>query len=297
MNLNSFSYVIEVERCGSINRAAQNLYVSQSNLSSAIKVLEDEIGYHIFTRTSKGIETTLEGNMFIQSAKAIMVEVNKIYNVPNDISPSSDISISSTWSAQLLKMFIAFKSKNKIEAQDYYKETGLKQNFQDVQENQYRLSIFYCFHSRLEYHRKEAQKINLTTDVLVENIPVVVLLSSKHPLAKKEYVDLEDIYEYPLALFEDFEEADWINILKTPPNQRILYLFDRGAIVDTLQQGDFVSVIKKGAIARPSDQECVELPIRNLQDSLDIVLLRHKYYSVNNREKEFLQFLKKNYRA
>lgn len=46
-------------------------------------------------------------------------------------------------------------------------------------------------------------------------------------------------------------------------------------------------------IARSSDQECVELPIRNLQDSLDIVLLRHKYYSANNREKEFLQFLKK----
>lgn len=295
MNLNSFSYVIEVERCGSINRAAQNLYVSQSNLSSTIKTLEDEIGYHIFTRTSKGIETTLEGNLFIQSAKAIMVEVNKIYNVPTSIRPNSDISISSTWSAKLLKMFIAFKAKNKIEAQDSYKETGLRQNFQDVQENQYRLSIFYCFHSRLEHHQKEAQKINLTTDVLVEHIPAVALVSAKHPLAKREYVDLEDIYEYPLALFEDFEEEDWIKILKTPSNQRILYLFDRGAIVDTLQQGDFISVIKKGAIARTHEQECVELPIRNLKDSLDIVLLKHKYYLLNSREREFIQFIKKNF--
>lgn len=294
MNLNSFSYVIEVERCGSINRAAQNLYVSQSNLSSAIKMLEDEIGYNIFTRTSKGIETTLEGKLFIQSAKAIIVEVNKIYNVPTSICPKSDISISSTWSAQLLKMFIDFKSKNRIEAKDSYKETGLKQNFQDVQENQYRLSIFYCFHSRLEYHQKEAQKINLTTDVLVEHIPAVALLSEKHPLAKKEKLYLEDIYEYPLALFEDFEDADWINILKTPKNQRILYLFDRGAIVDTLLQGDFISVIKKGAIARPNEQECVELPIANLKDSLDIVLLKHKYYSLNSREKEFIHYLKKN---
>lgn len=67
--------------------------------------------------------------------------------------------------------------------------------------------------------------------------------------------------------------------------------------MDTLQQGDFISVIKKGAIARPNEQECVELPIRNLKDSLDIVLLKHKYYSLNAREKEFIQFLEKNYRA
>ena len=48
MNLNSFVYVAEVERCGSINRAAQNLYTSQSNLSTALKALEDELGYPIF---------------------------------------------------------------------------------------------------------------------------------------------------------------------------------------------------------------------------------------------------------
>ena len=40
MNLNSFLYVAEIERCGSINRAAQNLYTSQSNLSTALKSLD-----------------------------------------------------------------------------------------------------------------------------------------------------------------------------------------------------------------------------------------------------------------
>ena len=47
MNLNSFLYVAEIERCGSINRAAQNLYTSQSNLSTALKSLEEELGYSV----------------------------------------------------------------------------------------------------------------------------------------------------------------------------------------------------------------------------------------------------------
>lgn len=71
MNLNSFIYAIEIERCGSINRAAQNLYLSQSNLSSCIKSLEEELGYKIFNRTSKGIAPTPEGYLFLQAAKAI----------------------------------------------------------------------------------------------------------------------------------------------------------------------------------------------------------------------------------
>ena len=65
MNLNSLIYAIEIERCGSINRAAQNLYLSQSNLSSSIKALEEEVGYKIFIRTSKGIAPTPEGYLFL----------------------------------------------------------------------------------------------------------------------------------------------------------------------------------------------------------------------------------------
>lgn len=40
--------------CGSASRAAKNLFLSQPNLSSAIKNLEQELGFPIFERTSAG---------------------------------------------------------------------------------------------------------------------------------------------------------------------------------------------------------------------------------------------------
>lgn len=50
MDIKMMEYVVEIERCGSINKAAKNLYLSQPNLSNALKNLESELGYTLFVR-------------------------------------------------------------------------------------------------------------------------------------------------------------------------------------------------------------------------------------------------------
>lgn len=47
MNTLLFKYAVEIEKSGSITKAAQNLYMAQPNLSKAIKDLEAELGYEI----------------------------------------------------------------------------------------------------------------------------------------------------------------------------------------------------------------------------------------------------------
>ena len=54
MNFRQLEYVVEVNRCGSINRAAQALFISQPALSSAIRELESELGFPVFVRSSRG---------------------------------------------------------------------------------------------------------------------------------------------------------------------------------------------------------------------------------------------------
>ena len=54
MTLQQLRYLIAIAEYGSINAAAQNLYASQSNLSTAIKELEQELGISIFTRSNRG---------------------------------------------------------------------------------------------------------------------------------------------------------------------------------------------------------------------------------------------------
>lgn len=78
MQLQQLKYVLEVEQTGSMNKAAQNLFVSQPNLSSAIRKLEEELNVHIFKRTNRGTEVTDEGKLLVQYAKSILGQVEQL---------------------------------------------------------------------------------------------------------------------------------------------------------------------------------------------------------------------------
>ena len=69
MTLQQLRYVLAIADAGSMNRAAEQLYISQPSLSGAIKELETEIGISIFLRTSRGVVLTSEGEDFLMNAR------------------------------------------------------------------------------------------------------------------------------------------------------------------------------------------------------------------------------------
>ena len=72
MNVLHMKYAVEIANAGSINKASEQLFIAQPNLSRAIKELESDLGITIFERSSKGIKTTPEGEEFIGYAKTIL---------------------------------------------------------------------------------------------------------------------------------------------------------------------------------------------------------------------------------
>ena len=70
MTLLQMSYILEVDRCGSMNRAAQNLFLSQSALSAAIAEVERELGVTVFLRTNRGVTLTEEGRELVAQIAA-----------------------------------------------------------------------------------------------------------------------------------------------------------------------------------------------------------------------------------
>ena len=61
MNLSYLKYAVEVEKTGSITKAAQNFYMNQPHLSKIIRELERDLGCPIFDRTSRGMVPTGAG--------------------------------------------------------------------------------------------------------------------------------------------------------------------------------------------------------------------------------------------
>lgn len=71
MTIQQLQYLLEVYRTGSISRAAKNLYVAQSSVSSSISGLESELGFEIFSRSRQGVHPTTQGLRILEQASRI----------------------------------------------------------------------------------------------------------------------------------------------------------------------------------------------------------------------------------
>ena len=78
MNTQHLQYIIEIERTRSISQAAENLFIGQPNLSRILHEMEANLGFKIFERTSKGVRSTERGAIFLQHAKSIIRELERI---------------------------------------------------------------------------------------------------------------------------------------------------------------------------------------------------------------------------
>lgn len=62
-NYEHYKVFYKIAQCGSISKAAEQLFVSQPAVSLAIRQLENQTGVKLFFRTQKGVTLTVEGEM------------------------------------------------------------------------------------------------------------------------------------------------------------------------------------------------------------------------------------------
>ena len=190
---------LEIGRCGSVSKAASNLFMAQPNASSSLALLEQEIGYQIFERTYKGMRVTKQGEAFLQYAHAIERNMKKIYMISEE-GTRVRLSVATyayPFSERAFTKFCtnyidtAHSLNCKLRRIGTVKE-GIELLDQDLAD----VSVITCRQELYGQFEKEFQKEGLHSEVLAYTT-LHVVLPEKHPLAKKETVDLEDYVGYP----------------------------------------------------------------------------------------------------
>lgn len=74
-------YFVAVAEQGSVTRAAQNLSISQSSVTEAIKELEGDLGVELFERHPRGLSITYNGHQFLRHATKILATVSDARHV------------------------------------------------------------------------------------------------------------------------------------------------------------------------------------------------------------------------
>lgn len=107
MQLQQLRYVLEIDRTKSISKAAENLFLTQPNLSSAVSDLEKKLGIKLFTRTNRGVCTTDEGLIFISYARTIVDQMTNLERMYEDYSKNT-ATLRYAWSAATAYIPCAF---------------------------------------------------------------------------------------------------------------------------------------------------------------------------------------------
>lgn len=69
INLELYRVFYIAAKCGSLTKAAKELYISQPAVSQSIKQLETQLGGKLFVRTNKGMRLTYEGKIVFEYIK------------------------------------------------------------------------------------------------------------------------------------------------------------------------------------------------------------------------------------
>lgn len=95
MKIEQLRQLLEVSRTGSINQAAVNLYISQPNLSASLRSLEQELGYALLERSSRGVALTVDGQRFLEYAQSVLQQFDHLKTLrgPASAAPEPVLSI------------------------------------------------------------------------------------------------------------------------------------------------------------------------------------------------------------
>lgn len=238
MTLQQLRYVIKIVEYGSITEAAKQLYITQPSLSAAIKDLENELGIEIFHRTSKGISLTVDGREFLSYARQVIEQTELLERRYMDKKPSKQLcTISTQHYAFAVNAFVELLLGLDVDEYEFtLRETRTYEIIEDVRDYRSEIGIIYLSDFNEKVINKLLVENHLTFNLLFEADPHV-FISSRHPLAGREAINLDDLEDYPFLAFEQGINNSFYfseEILSTVPRKKTIHVSDRATLFNLL---------------------------------------------------------------
>ncbi|MBX5158725.1 MULTISPECIES: LysR family transcriptional regulator [unclassified Rhizobium] len=201
--LRQVQYFVAVAEQGSVTRAAQNLSISQSSVTEALKELETDLGVTLFERHPRGLTITHNGHQFLRHATKILASVSdartSFSGQQSALSGTLNIGVTSLVAGYVLSDLLARYRRacpgievSAIEDNGGYLEHLLVGGELDV-------AVMVISNLR--------DRMALQAEIL-ETSPYRLWLPMGHPLVSAEIISVADIAREPLIMLtvDEIEE-------------------------------------------------------------------------------------------
>lgn len=203
MTLQQLKYVIEIAQSGSINLAAQKLFISQPSLSNAVSEIEREMGITIFVRSNRGVYLTEDGSKFLSYARQVTEQADLLESRYKNSAPVRRVfAVSAQHYAFAVNAFVSLvKEYGRDKYEFSLRETRTSDIIEDVRTRRSELGILFLSDFNREVILGMVKKAELIFTSLFTASPHV-FVSKSNPLAAKDRVTLGELREYPRLTYE-----------------------------------------------------------------------------------------------
>ena len=206
MRLEQLQYIVEIDKTGSISKAAENLYLTQPSISAGVSALEKELKFKIFKRTKSGMAATDEGEQVLGLARDILAKTKEIYAVKKERRHADFdvLTIPAVNSGILGQIFTKWQKKHmdsSLQVREYKVNAVVNEFLQSKEEKQRLFCVCVISDEAMKLVASHLQAQHIKYEFLATDYMVCIICAC-HPYAKREYIGKEEFLQLPRIRYE-----------------------------------------------------------------------------------------------
>lgn len=295
MTLQQLNYAIVISDIGSMNKAAEQLYIAQPSLTAAIKELEKEIGITIFNRGARGISLTADGAEFISYARQVYQQYENLQEKYTGGRLKRKFGVSAQHYSFAVQAFVDMvKEFNTHEYEFAIRETKTSNVINDVSSLKSEIGIIYLSNFNRNIITKLIESNHLKFHHLID-CDIFAYLWKGHPLADEKSVSIEELKDYPCLTFEQGDKSSFYfaeEIIDTSEFSRIIKASDRSTMLNLMKGLNGYTFCSGIICGELNGDEYIAVPIEDTTDIMEIGYITRKNTIISEIGETYIEKIK-----
>jgi len=304
MTHQQLEYLLKIVECGSISKAAKQLYLSQPALTKSIMNLESEFGIQILLRTPQGIQLTKKGRKFVASAKNVINSIDTLNTTFKDnIHKKEVLSIASQQFNSIYDVLLDIYSQydNKSVHIDLL-EMDRGNIIDAVLRSTANIGLLVLTEMDSKNFRSQARTKKLEIHVL-DRSGIYLNMGPKSPFYTRNSITYNEIKNAP-SLLLDAEESTKLGLslgqeMENSPMEPSFFCNTVSACYSFLKNTDMHLCTPKWIVGMFKDTSIRSIPIRTSEKYSspinELVWIKRAFEPLNNIEQKFIGLLEETF--
>lgn len=302
INLKHLEYFIKVAKLGSINKAAQALFISQPYLGKILHDLEEKMGVPLLNRSKQGVTLTPEGEEFMRRAIRILGEMDSLrFHAPGGEENFEHLSVSMTKFSHIMESFIEVVLRHQDQPSFTHRlyEGNPDDVVDDVFSGRADVGVLHFDSKR----RKEMETTLSAKGLIYRSLAYVephIVISKNHPLiVQNKPINLRTLSGYGFIRYLGQYDDLVYNLLGSDAEDnwngstRIIYTSTRGTLMRLISESNFYSIGIHDFDAQDSAYQAISIPISDSDLMFEFGYIIMEGVPVSGITNEFISAVKK----